>query len=140
MEAVTTSEDQTRALAAKLGAKLRPGDVVLLFGELGAGKTTFVKGLARGLEVPEDYYVQSPTFALINEYPGRVPLYHVDLYRLEPEETYDLGLEELVGKGVVAIEWPEKLPFSLGRREIKVYLEVLAPEKRKIKIEVPHDL
>ncbi len=140
MEAVTTSEDQTRALAAKLGAKLRPGDVVLLFGELGAGKTTFVKGLARGLEVPEDYYVQSPTFALINEYPGRVPLYHVDLYRLEPEETYDLGLEELVAQGVVAIEWPEKLPFSLGRREIKVYLEVLAPEKRKIKIEVPHDL
>ncbi len=140
MEAVTTSEDQTRALAAKLGAKLRPGDVVLLFGELGAGKTTFVKGLARGLEVPEDYYVQSPTFALINEYPGRVPLYHVDLYRLEPEEAYDLGLEELVAQGVVAIEWPEKLPFSLGRREIKVYLEVLAPEKRKIKIEVPHDL
>ncbi len=140
MEAVTTSEDQTRALAAKLGAKLRPGDVVLLFGELGAGKTTFVKGLARGLEVPEDYYVQSPTFALINEYPGRVPLYHVDLYRLEPEEAYDLGLEELAAQGVVAIEWPEKLPFSLGRREIKVYLEVLAPEKRKIKIEVPHDL
>ncbi len=140
METVTTSEDQTQALAAKLGAKLKPGDVVLLFGELGAGKTTFVKGLAKGLEVPEDCYVQSPTFALINEYPGRVPLYHVDLYRLEPEETYDLGLEELADKGVVAIEWPEKLPFSLGRREIKVYLEVLAPEKRKIKIEVSHDL
>ncbi len=140
METVTTSEDQTQALAAKLGAKLKPGDVVLLFGELGAGKTSFVKGLAKGLGVPEDCYVQSPTFALINEYPGRVPLYHVDLYRLEPEETYDLGLEELADKGVVAIEWPEKLPFSLGRREIKVYLEVLAPEKRKIKIEVSHDL
>ncbi len=130
----TKSAEETRKVAEKLAANLKAGDVVLLFGDLGAGKTTFVQGLARGLGVAEDYYIQSPTFALINEYPGKIPLFHVDLYRLEPEDVYDLGLEELALQGVLVIEWSEKLPFSF-EREIRVYFEILSPEKRKITIE-----
>jgi tRNA threonylcarbamoyladenosine biosynthesis protein TsaE len=108
----TNSPEETRAVAKELAEELKIGDVVLLEGDLGAGKTTFIQGLAEGLGVPEDYYVSSPTFALINEYPGRLTLYHIDLYRLEPEEVEDLGLEDLLAQGVLAIEWAERLPFS----------------------------
>lgn len=106
---VTASEDETSRAGQTLAAALRPGDVVLLYGELGAGKTAFVRGLARGLAAP-DADVSSPTFTLIQEYAGdRATLYHVDLYRLEPREVDDLGLEELVsGDGIVAIEWAER--------------------------------
>ncbi len=134
MEIETQSPEETQKVAEELGRRLKPGEVVLLFGELGAGKTTFVQGLARGLGVSEDYYIQSPTFALINEYPGRIPLFHIDLYRLEPEDVYDLGLEELASQGILVIEWSERLPFSLGK-EIRVHLKILSPERRKIIIE-----
>ena len=108
---VTDTEQGTSAAGEQLSARLRPGDVVLLFGELGAGKTAFVRGLARGLGTGEDE-VSSPTFTLIQEYShGRVPLYHVDLYRLEPPEIADLGLDELIsGDSVVAIEWADRWP------------------------------
>jgi tRNA threonylcarbamoyladenosine biosynthesis protein TsaE len=104
----TASEEETSAAGEQLAAALRPGDVVLLFGELGAGKTAFVRGLARGLgAAPEE--VSSPTFTIIQEYAGRSTLYHVDLYRLEPREVRELGLEELVsGEGIVAIEWADR--------------------------------
>src|SRR5512134_1161754 len=103
----TESEDETTAAGERLAAALRGGDVILLYGELGAGKTAFVRGMARGLGAPEAD-VSSPTFTIIQEYVGRVPLYHVDLYRVEPSEVEDLGLEELVsGDAVVAIEWAE---------------------------------
>jgi tRNA threonylcarbamoyladenosine biosynthesis protein TsaE len=97
------------ALARELGRGLGPGAVVLLYGALGAGKTAFVRGLAEGLGAdPDD--VSSPTFTLIQEYRGRLTLYHVDLYRLERIEVEDLGLEELEASGgVVAIEWADKL-------------------------------
>ena len=86
------------------------GAVVLLYGELGAGKTAFVRGLAEGLGA-DPTEVSSPTFTLIQEYAGRLPLYHVDLYRLERAEVDDLGLDELeAGAGVVAIEWADRLP------------------------------
>jgi len=134
LEIETQSPEETQKVAEELGRRLKPGEVVLLFGELGAGKTTFVQGLARGLGVSEDYYIQSPTFALINEYPGRIPLFHIDLYRLEPEDVYDLGLEELASQGILVIEWSERLPFSLGK-EIRVHLKILSPERRKIIIE-----
>lgn len=127
----TTSEEETAAAGERLAAALGPGDVVLLYGELGAGKTAFVRGLARGLGAPERD-VSSPTFTLVQEYAGRVPLYHVDLYRLEPKEVEDLGLEELVsGDGVVAIEWAERWH---GRPDdaIEVRLEHAGEDRRRI--------
>jgi tRNA threonylcarbamoyladenosine biosynthesis protein TsaE len=111
-EQITTdSERGTSAAGEQLARILEAGDVVLLFGELGAGKTAFVRGLARGLGA-EAADVTSPTFTIVQEYPGgRLPLYHVDLYRLEPAEIADLGLDELIeGDGVVAIEWADRWP------------------------------
>lgn len=134
MRVKTSHPDETRRLARELASRLSPGSVILLYGELGAGKTTFVQGLAEGLGVPEDVYVSSPTFALINEYPGRLPLYHVDLYRLAPEEVEDLGLPEMASQGIMVIEWAERLPFHFDR-EIKVRFEILSPEERHIEIE-----
>lgn len=105
----THSEQDTIDFARAFAARLRPGSVVLLVGDLGAGKTTFVRGLALGLGL-DPQAVSSPTFTLIQEYRGRPTLYHVDLYRLQGAEIEDLGLEELVaGDGIVVIEWAEKL-------------------------------
>lgn len=100
--------EETIALGEKLGASLQPGDILLLEGDLGAGKTTLTQGLAKGLGVTE--FVNSPTFVIINEYfTGRLPLYHMDLYRVEEEaQLYDLGVEEyFYGNGVCVVEWPE---------------------------------
>jgi tRNA threonylcarbamoyladenosine biosynthesis protein TsaE len=105
---VTRSEEETSAAGERFAGRLRPGAVVLLHGDLGAGKTAFVRGLARGLGASADD-VSSPTFTLIQEYRGRLRLYHVDLYRLTPREAGELGLEELSdGNGVVAVEWAER--------------------------------
>src|SRR5216683_2649436 len=107
----TTSEAETAAVGRELAATLAAGDIVLLFGDLGAGKTAFVRGLAEGLGIAADE-VSSPTFTLVQEYRGgRLPLFHIDLYRLDdPREIDDLGLDELIADGVLAIEWAEKLP------------------------------
>ena len=106
----TRSESETAAAGRSLGASLQPGAVVLLFGDLGTGKTAFVRGLAAGLGIDPDE-VSSPTFTLVQEYRGgRLTLYHVDLYRLQAIEVDDLGLEELTREGVTAIEWPDRLP------------------------------
>lgn len=104
------SECETTALARTIAVTLSAGDVVLLFGDLGAGKTAFVRGLAEGLGITPDE-VSSPTFTLIQEYRGgRLPLFHVDLYRLnDAREIDDLGLDEIAEDGVIAIEWAEKL-------------------------------
>ncbi len=105
------SEKETTALGENLGRLLDGQTCILLSGDLGTGKTTFTKGLARGLSVSPDYYITSPTYNLINEYPGRMTLYHVDLYRLEtPEEIEYIGFDELFShEAVIAVEWPEIL-------------------------------
>ena len=107
----TKTPEKTQVLGESLGKCLEPGDIVLLFGDLGAGKTTLTQGLCNGLGLPRGEYIRSPTFTLINEYLGKFPIYHIDLYRLESlEEIEALGLEEvLFGKGVAIVEWSEKL-------------------------------
>lgn len=113
-ERVTHSEAETAKVGRELAETLRPGSVLLLSGNLGAGKTAFVRGLAAGLQIDPDE-VSSPTFTLIHEYRGgRLTLYHADLYRLERAATEDLGLEELgVRDGVLAIEWPDRLSHPI---------------------------
>ena len=130
----TENEPETEAAGERLGRTLTSGDVVLLFGDLGAGKTAFVRGMSRGVGAnPGD--VSSPTFTIIQEYPGRTAtLYHVDLYRLESAEIEDLGLEDLVaGEGIVAIEWAERWK---GRPDdvIEVRLEHAGEDRRSIRI------
>ena len=135
MTVETASEAETAAVGRDLARSLRAGDVVLLHGELGAGKTAFVRGLAEGLGVtPAD--VSSPTFTLIQEYrSGRLPLLHVDLYRLEdPREIDDLGLDELGRDAVTAIEWAEKLPRVVADA-IRVSIEHGAGDNRTIQVQ-----
>lgn len=112
----------TARLGQRLGELLRPGDLVLLTGPLGAGKTTLTQGVGRGAGVPESAYITSPTYNLLHEYPGRLPLYHLDLYRLvSEEEIEELGfLDYLYGQGAALIEWPDRL----GRLKPAAYLEV----------------
>jgi tRNA threonylcarbamoyladenosine biosynthesis protein TsaE len=103
----SASEEETIAAGRELGRRLAPGDVVLLEGQLGAGKTAFARGIAQGLGCDEAG-VSSPTFTIIQEYRGRLPMQHVDLYRLTPAEVDDLGLDELGEGAVLAVEWPDR--------------------------------
>jgi len=111
MQIISKNREETLALGEKLGKGLTPGDIVLLFGELGAGKTTLTQGITTGLGLEKDEYIRSPTFAIINEYAGRSPVYHIDLFRLDTfSEIENLGLEEFFfGAGVTVVEWAEKL-------------------------------
>jgi tRNA threonylcarbamoyladenosine biosynthesis protein TsaE len=122
MRRTTQSAAETRALAGELAAGLRAGDVLALHGELGAGKTCFIQGLAAALGVREA--VSSPTYTLVHEYAGRVPLYHLDLYRLRgADEALAMGLDEwLEGDGVTVIEWAERAAEVLPARTRHVYL------------------
>jgi tRNA threonylcarbamoyladenosine biosynthesis protein TsaE len=132
---VTASEAETEAFAAELSASLRGGDVLLLRGELGAGKTAFVRGLARGLGGDPEQ-VASPTFVLLTRYPGRLTLHHADLYRLAPGEELELGLEELPGgRGVLAVEWAERLSQRPWPRALEVTLEHAGGDRRRISVE-----
>ena len=107
LELSSHGEEETRSLGERLGKQLRKGDIVLLSGELGAGKTCLTQGIGRGLACGGQ--VNSPSFVLMNEYTGRETLYHVDLYRIEDvEELDDLGLWDYADKGVLVIEWPER--------------------------------
>ena len=131
----TRSEAETAAIARALAADLKAGAVLLLSGNLGAGKTAFVRGLAEGLGIhPSE--VSSPTFTLVHEYRGgALTLYHVDLYRLDRAATEDLGLEELgVADGVLAIEWPDRLTHALdGARRVSI--EIIDDTTRSISID-----
>jgi tRNA threonylcarbamoyladenosine biosynthesis protein TsaE len=137
---LTRSEEETHAVARELAARLTHGDVVLLSGDLGAGKTAFVRGIAAGLGIdPED--VSSPTFTLVHEYRGgRMRLYHADLYRLDRAATADLGLEEMgVADGVLAIEWPERLTHSLSGA-LHVDIEIVDETTRRITIGLSYSI
>ena len=125
---VTLGPEETEAVGHDLAAALGPGSVAALFGELGSGKTTFVRGVCRGLEVEDE--VTSPTFTLIHEYRGRLPVYHVDLYRIErPDEALQLGIEEYFdGPGVCLIEWADRIAAWLPDGCLEVHLK--APLER----------
>ncbi len=133
-ELVSASPEETAAAGERLGRTLGPGDVVALVGELGAGKTCFIQGLVRGLGVTTR--ATSPTFVLINQYRGRVPVYHVDAYRTESlAELQDLGLPELfAGDGVTVVEWADKLLPLLPPGTIEVVIAGVGDEPRKITI------
>lgn len=119
----TTTSEQTKAIGRAIGRLLRAGDVISLIGELGAGKTTLAQGIAEGLESTE--HVTSPTFTLINEYPGRIPLYHFDVYRLaSPDDMDDLGYEEYFqGPGATLIEWGDKVESLLPADRLEIFLD-----------------
>lgn len=130
------NEQETIDLAKKLTEYLKPGMTILLEGNLGAGKTTFTKGIGAGLGIKR--IIKSPTYTIVREYQdGRLPLYHVDLYRLSEEEVPDLGLDEYFeGEGVSVVEWPSVAPedLPLERLEIELTTDVEQPEKRNIKL------
>lgn len=132
---VAADDFQTRYLGECIGGLVQHGIVIRLTGELGAGKTRFVQGLARGLEVPEDYDITSPTYTLINEYPARIPLYHVDLYRIGSAMDADgIGLWDLfTRKAVVAVEWADRLADEDWPEDnLKLELRIQPDETRRI--------
>jgi tRNA threonylcarbamoyladenosine biosynthesis protein TsaE len=134
---ITTRPEETEAAGARLAASLSGGAVIALTGELGAGKTCFAQGLARGLGVATR--ATSPTFVLINEYRGRLPVHHVDLYRIASlTEAMDLGLLELLdGDGVTVVEWADRLAPLLPPRTIHVRIDGVGDEPRTIVIRDP---
>lgn len=134
LEITTNSPDETRNLGITIGTWITHPLVIALTGDLGSGKTAFVQGLASGLGVPAEYYVTSPTFTLINEYPGRIPLCHIDLYRLDGiGELEDIGLDELLhDQAVIAIEWAEKIADNMLAEHLTMKFEIIDDESRRI--------
>ena len=137
MKIISNGIEETIALGAKLAKRLKPGDIVALIGDLGSGKTVFTKGIAKGLGVKDVRYVNSPTFVIIKEYKGKIPLYHFDLYRLEKAGIFDeLNYDEyFYGDGVTVVEWADKIRSLLPKKYIEVKLSVTGEETRKIAIE-----
>jgi tRNA threonylcarbamoyladenosine biosynthesis protein TsaE len=133
-EYTTTSEKETILLAKKLAESFQGHEVVLLLGELGAGKTIFAKGIAAGLGIEDVNKVCSPSFTLVNIYQAKFPIFHIDLYRLEKaSEIADLGWEDYLDRGVIIVEWGEK--FKVDMKVIRVNIEVEGNDTRKITIE-----
>ena len=133
---MSQSVGETQKLGQKIGTLLKYPLIIALTGDLGSGKTAFVQGLAGGLDVSADYYITSPTFTLINEYPGRMPLFHVDLYRLETvNDLDDIGLDELLcDRAVIAIEWADKLSVDLSNEYLSVRFQIIDENCRKVKM------
>jgi tRNA threonylcarbamoyladenosine biosynthesis protein TsaE len=137
-EFLSHSPEDTEALGERLAPKLRPGSVLALRGGLGAGKTCFAKGLARGLGVEEE--VTSPTYTIVSEYEGRpeapLPFYHIDAYRLRGEEDFEAlgGRELLYGGGICVVEWSERIETALPPQAIRVEIEIQGPHSRLIRI------
>ena len=134
MTCITKSESETVSEGETLGKALAPGAVVALYGGLGAGKTAFTRGLAAGLGITMS--VSSPTFTIVNEYIGEIPLFHFDMYRLESEkELFDVGWDDYLDRGgVCAVEWSEKVPGAFPQDVITVRLENLGGDLRRLEI------
>jgi tRNA threonylcarbamoyladenosine biosynthesis protein TsaE len=136
-EFITHSADETIALGRRLVKQLAPPKIVLLRGDLGAGKTTLVKGIAEGFEAASQENVTSPTFTLVHEYRGlEASLFHIDLYRIDtPRQLETLGLDDLMGKNsVLLIEWGEKFERFERERDVEIALERLGEEERKVRV------
>jgi len=134
MTIISKNETETVKEGEKLGRSLAPGAVVALYGELGAGKTAFTRGLAAGLGIGMN--VSSPTFTIVNEYPGEIPLFHFDMYRLKDEnELFDIGWDDYLGRGgVIAVEWSEKAPDAFPPDTITVKIISLGGNIRSLEI------
>jgi tRNA threonylcarbamoyladenosine biosynthesis protein TsaE len=137
LQVTSHGELETEGLAAKLAATFRPGDVLILVGQLGSGKTAFTRGLAKALGIAEDK-VTSPSFTLVNEYPAEPPLYHFDLYRLsDTTELQEIGWEEYLSRnGIVAVEWGERLEHLLENQYYRITFTITGQTDRHIEIEV----
>ena len=136
MTIVTRSSQATMALGRRLGGLLGPGDVVALSGPLGSGKTTLTKGLAEGLGVADPRWVTSPTFVLVHEYPGWLPVYHIDAYRLSgPADAEALGADELFfGDGVTIVEWAERIADVLPAERLDIQLAHGGGDQRQLSL------
>ena len=136
---ISKNEDESRQIAFDLGKNAKPGEVYSVTGTLGAGKTLMAKEFARGLGISDD--ITSPTFTILEEYPGKIPFYHFDLYRIEsPEEIELMGFEEyFYGNGVSWIEWAEKCGSLMPEKHISVTIEIISDEERRITLEYPFD-
>lgn len=132
----TTRMEETMRFGKKLGMVLSPGDVVALVGELGAGKTTLVKGIAQGLGVTDGRAVKSPTFSLVHKYEGRIPIYHFDAYRLEDaQEMLDIGSDEMIyGNGVAIVEWADKVSECLPKEYLQITLTAVSVYERTVEL------
>ena len=135
IEVTTRSREETEALGERIGRAAHPGDVIALWGELGSGKTTMVRGIAAGLGIPARE-VTSPTFIIVHEHDGgRLPLFHIDMYRVSPAETGSIGWEEaLASGGVTAIEWPDRVERTLPADRIDVRIDHAGGAERRIRI------
>ncbi len=133
----TDSVEGTVELGKALAQRLEVGDCVALIGPLGAGKTVLIRGIALGLGLPDERLVSSPTFVLVREYPGRVPIYHADLYRLAfPEaELGELGVDEMLTDGVILIEWADRARAALPRPRWEIEISSIGPEARRFSVD-----
>ncbi len=136
MVIITKSEKETIMVGEEIAGHLKPGDIVALSGDLGAGKTTLVKGIAKGLGVRNYRYVNSPSFTIVKEYKGKVPLFHFDVYRLNSlKDIEDIGYEDYLARdGVVVIEWSNKMTRILPKRHLDVSLKIAGRSKRSLNI------
>ena len=132
MEIISKSPEQTQQIGKQLGQLAKPGDVILLTGDLGAGKTCMTQGIAWGLDIDE--FAASPSFTLMREHYGRLPLYHVDFYRLDSvEDIYDFGIDDyLFGNGLCVIEWAEKGMELMPQKRLLIEIEYVSENERKL--------
>ncbi len=133
------SLEDTRKLGVQLGRTSQIGDVILLTGQLGAGKTSLAQFIAEGLEVPDEYYVTSPSFSLLHEYPGRIPFYHIDCYRLNGEDDVEESglMDYIVAGGLSVVEWPDRLGSLVPAERLDIEIRLLENDARVVEI-TPH--